>query len=564
MSRTAIGAVALAIGAAACGSSDAPAEPGGDPPAVDDAPVVDGPFPFVEVARASGVDLEITSGRPPSSQILEVKGGGLALFELDGDGDADLFVPNGATLDAPAEGPGARVFRNRGDMTFEDATDATGLAFRRWGMGVAVGDVDASGTDDLFVACYGENALLSNEDGRLVERTRDAGLGAEAWHTAASFGDLDLDGDLDLYVVGYVVFDAQDPPPGMEFKGAQVFGGPMTLDGEPDRVYRNRGDGTFEDVTESAGFDAVPPSFGLGAVILDLDLDGDQDVYVGNDSQRNFFFRNEGDWVFRDVASDVGIASNADGHDQATMGIAIADVNGDARPDLFTTNFASDTNTLHVSRGDVWVDRTQRFGLSAVSRIYLGWAAHFADLDLDGDEDLVAFNGHVYPEAITEQIGDVCRQPPLLFERDGERFRRVEPVEGGWLADAHVDRSAVIADLDADGDLDLVVSELQGPVRLLRNEAAPGRWLTIELVDVREGVGNTHAYGARIELLGGDAPQTRWIVSGTGYQGASTPIAHFGLPADAANLTARVTWPDGAVQEADVEPARANRIERAR
>jgi hypothetical protein len=489
-----------------------------------------------------------TCGRSLPTQILEVKGGGLALLDYDDDGDLDVFVPNGATLDAPGNGPGARLFENDGRMRFSDVTARSGIRFRGWGMGVAVGDVDGNGFDDIYVAAYGPDVLLLNDGKRhFSDATLGAGLGDPRWGTSAAFGDIDGDGDLDLYVTNYVEFDAAHPPPGRTFRGVPVFGGPIGLRGVSDSLYENLGDGRFRDISAASGIAAARPSYGLGVVMLDFDGDSKQDILVGNDSMASFLWINQGGRRFTDQGLVSGLALNGDGQAQATMGIAVGDVNGDGRPDVFTTNFADDTNTLRVSvRGALaYDDRTRQYNLGAVSRPFLGWATTFYDFDHDGDEDLVVFNGHVYPSATLETMDSTYRQTPLLFERAGARFERVDAERAGaWLAEAHVDRSAAFGDLDGDGDIDIVVGERGGPVRVLENDGARGHSLVVELADRRPGIGNRHGLGAKVVLRQGDQVQTRWVFSGGSFQAASAPYAHFGLPS-AAEAAVEITWSDG-------------------
>jgi hypothetical protein len=521
---------------------------------------------FTDATARSGIALTLTSGALVPTQVVEVKGGGLALFDYDNDGDLDLFVPNGATLDAPTAGPGARLYENQGGLRFRDVTAERGIAFRGWGMGVAVGDVDGNGFDDVYIAAFGPDALLLNDGKRFTDATASSGLGDPRWGTAAAFADLDGDGDLDLYVANYLEFDPKHPPAGATFRGQPVFAGPKGLPPSADALYENVGGGRFRDVSAASGVAAARPSYGLGVAVLDFDADGRQDVFVGNDSMASFLFVNQGGLRFAERGLLSGLALNGDGEAQATMGIAIADVNADGRPDVFTTNFADDTNTLRVSLPDgaaAWEDRTRQYNLGAVSRPFLGWATGFFDFDQDGDEDLLVFDGHVYPTATIETMDSTYRQTPLLFERAGARFERVLPDRAGpWLAEAHVDRSAAFGDLDGDGDVDVVVGERGGPVRVLENDGARGHWLSVALAD-RRGVGNRHGLGSKVVLRQGTTTQTRWIVSGGSFQSASAPVAHFGLGGGGGPVSLEVTWSDGTVQRVEnVAVDRATTVDR--
>jgi hypothetical protein len=513
---------------------------------------------FTDVTAHSGIDLVTTSGEKPSTEILEVNGTGLALFDFDDDGDLDLFVANGATLRNPERGPGSRLFANRGDGTFEDVTRRVGLKLNRWAAGVATGDYDGDGDDDLYVTCYGPNVLLRNDERggkrRFVDVTRKAGVGDALWGESAAFGDIDADGDLDLYVANYLEFDVDQPPVRGErtFKGVPVFAGPLGLAAQRDVLYENLGDGTFRDVTAPSGCLPDRAGYGLGVVIYDFDGDARQDIFVGNDSTENFLFRNLGDGKFREAGLLAGVAADFDGRSQATMGIAVGDVTGNGLADLFTTNFSSDTNTLHVNLGrGLHEDRTSQYGLAGISRPYLSWGCGFHDFDSDGDEDLLIASGHIYPEAATEALDSGYEQPLLLFERTGRRFART--VEATDVFDRHYPgRALAFGDLDDDGDVDFVLTSLNDPVRVFRNDSPRADVVVVEL---RGKAGNLRGLGSLVELEAADGVQRRWIHGGS-YLAVDDPAAYFALAtAPASRSVVRVRWPDGTrTEHVDLPP----------
>ncbi len=481
-------------------------------------------------------------GSKDATQIIEVNGTGLALFDYDNDGDLDVFVVNAS--DQPC-----RLYENisDGSIVFLDVTEDKKIDVKRWANGVAVGDVNGDGFEDLYLTCFGPNVLLMNNGGKsFTDITEQAGVGDARWGTSAAFGDLDNDGDLDLYVCNYLEFDSKNPPPRAKYKGTSVLGGPHGMIPESDIVYENMGDGAFSDATEAWQLDA-PPAFSLNVVILDVDGDGMQDIYVGNDSMANFLFKNNGrnsGERFIQEGIHSGLAVNGDGSMQATMGIAIADVDGSGSPDFFTTNFSSDTNTLMLQMDNYFEDRTNLYGLGLLSRTLLGWSCGFHDFDLDGDEDLLVVNGHVYPEATANTMDSDLFQPMLWMSRVGKRFVKVEAQKN---PKKYQDRAAVFGDLDGDGDTDVIVSQRNGPIRVLRNDAVGAEPLVIHL----EG----HALGAALKLTLDDGSViSRWNHSGGGFQSSVSTNPTFTFHTGRVPVKLDITWGNGNSQTCSVVP----------
>ncbi|HET7694764.1 MAG TPA: VCBS repeat-containing protein, partial [Vicinamibacterales bacterium] len=449
---------------------------------------------FTAAGREAGLNATIVFGkRETNTYLIETTGTGVAMLDYDADGWIDLFFVNGSTLEGfkAGEEPTNRLYRNRRNGTFEDVTAGTGLAASGWGQGTCAGDYDNDGFTDLAVTYWGQNRLYHNDGrGRFEDVTQKAGLRAarRRWGTGCAFVDYDRDGRLDLFTAHYVDFDpASTPRPDAglcRYRGLPVACGPSGLPPARNALYRNRGDGTFADVSERAGITRTSGIYALGVSTMDFDNDGWTDLYVAGDSSASVLYRNNRDGTFTDVAAVAGCAFSGDGRAQAGMGVAVGDYDRNGSMDVFKTNFAGDTSTLYANSGQgVCEDRTFAAGLGVNTR-WLGWGAAFADFDNDGWLDLLSVNGHVYPEVRQLRSEAGYEQPKVLYRnlRNG-RFQDVTAQVGGPLTIPKAARGAAFGDVDNDGWIDVAIANVNDRPDLYR-AAGPSsnRWIAFKLV----------------------------------------------------------------------------------
>jgi len=519
---------------------------------------------FREVSAAWGLEFRHHHGGSGEFYMPETMGSGVVIFDYDGDGDDDVFfVDSGAFPGYEGETPRSRLFQNDGPGRFRDVTERSGIEVTGYGMGAVAGDVDGDSDLDLYVTAFGTDQLFRNRgDGTFEDTTEAAGLGNPLWGASAALADVDGDSDLDLYVVNYVDFTFENNPPcGLPEKNLRSYCHPDVYSGLPDRFYRNRGDGTFEDRTEEAGFSSARGN-GLGAIFGDVDGDLDPDLYVANDMTPNYLFRNRGDGTFEDVALLAGAALSDRGEPEAGMGVAMGDLDGDRKPEIMVTHLDQQTNALYAAvLPELFEDRRYTSQLARASLFKVGFGVVFADFDLDGDLDVFVANGHIIhnieawggPGAVT------YRQPNQLFTNDGRgRFRELE---GAGLTEVRSSRGAAVSDLDLDGDLDLVVSNSNDRSEVYENlgEGAGG-WLAVDL-------GSRRGIGARLELIASGRRQVREVRTASSYLSQSSLSVYFGLGANglgqAVSPRLEVCWPDGREQVFEnLPPSKRLRISR--
>ena len=512
---------------------------------------------FVDVAAEAGVQLRTVSGTPQKEHIVECNTGGTALLDYDLDGDVDIFIVNGSRLAryAPGSEPRAELYRNDGAWRFSGVGRAAGVAHVGWGMGATAADYNADGWPDLYLANYGPNALYENEgDGTFVDVAAERGVDFSGWSSSAAFGDYDLDGDLDFYLANYIDFDPAFRPVDSSYctwRGIDVFCGPRGMPGERDQFYRNDGPNagwTFADASEAFGI-ADYEYYGFAALAGDWDEDGDLDIYIANDSTPNVLYRNDRG-AFADVSLLSATAYSEDGREQGGMGLAAGDYDRDGDFDLFVTNFSHDNNSLYENNGrGFFIDASFSSTLGRASISSLGWGTGFFDYDNDGDDDLFVANGHVYPAVDRRDLGTRYAQRNHLFENRDGAFVEIGAASGPGLAVEKSSRGSAFGDLDNDGDLDIVVVNIDDTPTLLRNDGGNRHnYLMVRLLGTE---GNTDAIGARVAVSVGGEVQMREVRAGTGYLSQNDLRLHFGLGAATEADYLVVRWPDGVEERID-------------
>jgi len=511
---------------------------------------------FIDQAAKAGLSMKtVFGGVDTKKYIIETTGTGVAIFDYDNDGWPDIFLVNGTTLDATSVSGSAltnHLYHNNHDGTFTDVTAKAGLLHSGWGQGVCVGDYDNDGYEDLYVTYYGKNVLYHNNgNGTFSDVSSKAGVAGtgKQWGSGCAFVDYDRDGKLDLMVATYVNFDVTTAPkPGERidclWKGVPVMCGPRGLPWNPNILYHNRGDGTFEDVTKKAHIDQTNGHYGLSVSTLDFDDDGWTDIYVACDSTPSILYRNNHDGTFTDVAVLAGAAFNEDGMEQAGMGSTVGDFDGDGRPDIFKTNFSDDTSTLYRNNGDgTFNDSTFAAGLGLHTK-YLGWGTMFFDFDNDGWPDLLLVNGHVYPEVDREHLGSDYQEPRILYHNKGNAtFEDVSSSAGPGITTTSSSRGMAVGDLWNDGRIAAVISNMNAAPSLLVNQVHSGNhWVTIKTVGVKS---NHDGLGAKIRVKADKRVLVDEVRSGSSYISNSDRRLHFGLGTTDHIDWIEIRWPSG-------------------
>ena len=508
---------------------------------------------FNDATSTLGINFEYIASHTSKKYLIETMGSGVALFDYDNDGRLDIFVVNGASLSDPTPkgtipqkaGPKDwnRLYHQKSDGTFEDVTERAGLQGVGYGMGVAVGDYDNDGFEDLYVTAYGGNKLYHNNgDGTFTDVTEKAGVAGSGWSTSAAWVDLDGDGLLDLIVLRYLQWDFEDIWCGERREGYRAYCHPDSFHAIAPLVYHNDGKGHFTEIAEKAGLGL--PGKGLGIAFADYDRDGRLDFFIANDSMPEFLYHNKGGGRFEEVALDSGVALNGEGHSYAGMGVDFADYNNDGLPDLVVTDLASQMYALYRNNGDgTFTYDSYPSGIGRMTMKHSGWGVRFLDYDNDGWKDLLITQGHDL-DTIQLTFPDLrYKEPTLLARNTGKDFVDVSAEAGEVFRNAWVGRGLAIGDIDNDGRLDAVVTTNDGSMHVLHNSTqTQNHWLTLELVGHQS---NRDAIGAEVKVVTAKGSQWATVTTAGSYLSSSDKRVHFGLGSEAVSRTIDIRWPSG-------------------
>ncbi|HKP12591.1 MAG TPA: CRTAC1 family protein [Blastocatellia bacterium] len=513
---------------------------------------------FVEVAARAGLTEPIIYGGVDRKKyIIETNGCGVAFFDYDNDGWVDILLLNGTRLEGSPQGkaPAIKLYHNNRGGGFTDASAGSGLTRTGWASAVTVGDYDNDGNEDLFITYYGQNVLYHNDGrGRFSDVTEKAGLATKGtrWGSGCAFVDVDRDGRVDLFVANYLIFDpAAVPEPGKGpnclWKGVPVNCGPKGLPTDTNLLYHNNGDGTFADVSQSSGIGKTQNRYAMTAIVTDYDDDGWPDIYVACDSTASILYRNNRDGTFKDVALEAGAAYSEDGQAQAGMGVAVGDYNGDGFADIFKTHFADDLPAMYKNTGRGFFEDASRAAGFEHTR-YIQWGTGMVDLNNDGWPDVFTVTGNVYPEVEKVFKEYPHRSPRLIYRNLGNgRFKEVTAECGPGARELHSSRGCAFGDYDNDGDVDVLIMNMNEPPSLLRNDYNGARrgannWLTLKLVGTKS---NRSAIGARVRLKVGARQQMQEVSSQSSYYSFNDPRLHFGLGDSPRAEQIEIRWPNG-------------------
>ena len=510
---------------------------------------------FVDVTRESELGtFRNVQGSPAKQHIVETMGGGAAFVDYDRDGNLDILLVRGTTVEQFRKGGDVvcALFRGNGKGGFQNVTAAAGIDAKGWGMGVAIGDIDNDGWEDLYITCYGPNRLFRNlGNGKFEEIGAAAGVADPRWSVGASFADIDHDGDLDLYVANYLVYDlnrlASSNAP-CTYRGFTVFCGPRGLPGARDALFLNDGKGHFKDVAEERDID--PDSlYGMGTVISDYDNDGWPDVFVANDLTPNLLYHNAGGGKFEETGILASVAFDENGVEEGSMGADFGDFNNDGWLDLYITNSSYQTNELAINnQKSAFALRSYPLGHGDTTWLYVGWGTFWADLDNDGWEEIFVVNGHLYADADRFDMGLKYKQRKLLFMNlVGKTFKESGATWGTALSQPDNSRGLAYGDYDNDGDLDVLINNQDAAPVLLRNDGGNRKsWLSVQLVGRRS---NRSAVGTRVILRSAGMQQVRETKAGSSYASQNDPRVYFGLGDVRQIEELEIRWPSEKVEK---------------